>query len=500
MRWSWRVGLVMSALTTGACGGSTEPSAGSSQSPVAAVEAAPVASVTGESAKASGKRIGIGFAANMVGEIEPCGCKANPTGGLARRMTILDAWRHGHPDAKAPQTPPEQGVAQVDDAENTQDIQNTQNTIAAEQKAKRAEQAPVSAIGPVGFDGFLILDAGDAFSDSPMLDGERLERAKRTAELIVQRFSEEGMAAQLIGDKDLGLGLEVLKGLEKSAKYPFVATNLVDAKTQLPAFARHASVEVAGVRFGIIGLVSMNASRGPALANQGLAILPPVDAAKAAIAELYKDHKDIVILALSQLSPAEEELVAKVLPQIQLFLGGDQLSMSQGPQPVGASFSLSGGQKGRQVAIAALSLDDPSGPAAPFVDPQLKTSLEFKQREAKNRVETYARLLADAEKQDAAQAQPPTPGASPPQPASALRRRSPLAAYQNQLAAAKADLALTEGQLADLAKLSGASDTKRPSNTVALQLFNLGREVPDNEAVKAKVDAFRKDHPASHVH
>ncbi len=496
MRWSW---LVMSALMVGACSGSKEPEALPPQAPVAAVEAASVAGAPTDAPKAAGKRIGIGFAANMVGEIEPCGCKANPTGGLARRMTILDAWRHGNPDTKAPQTPPEQAVAKVEAGGQPTAAQADQARIDAEQQAKRAQQAPASNIGPVAFDGFLIVDAGDAFSDSPMLDGERLERAKHTAALIVQRFSEEGLSAQLIGDKDLGLGLEALKNLEKSAKYPFIATNIVDAKTQAPAFAKHTSVEVAGVRFGIIGLVSMNASRGPALTNQGLALLPPVDAAKAAIAELRKDHKDIVILALSQLSPAEEELVAKALPDIQLFLGGDQLSMSQGPQPVGTSFSLSGGQKGRQVAIAALTFEDPRGPAAPFVDPQLKTSLEFKLREATNRVQTYERLLADAEKQDAAQAQPPAPGA-PPQPANSLRRRSPLAAYQNQLAAARADLALTESQLADLAKLSGDGAAKPASNTVALQLFNLGREVPDNEVVKAKVDAFRKDHPASGVH
>ena len=56
-------------------------------------------------------------------------------------------------------------------------------------------------------------------------------------------------------------------------------------------------------------------------------------------------------------------------------------------------------------------------------------------------------------------------------------------------------MTLAEQQIAD-----APADDAAPKNTVALQLVNLGREVPDNEIVKARVDAFRKDVPATGAH
>lgn len=471
-----RFWLGIFALSLAACGSKSAPPPADGPTAVAAEktpDANPQLAAVPPSA-ASGKRIGIGFAANMIGEIEPCGCKANPTGGLARRVTILDAWRAGSPkkaqDVAAP-TP--------DTAPATPEAQ--------EKALKMAASQPESQIGDVTFDGFLVLDAGDTFADSPLLEGERLDRAKKTAALIVERFNAEGVKAQLVGDKDLALGRAMLTELAKNAKYPFITTNLVDGQSRAPLFASHAVVEVAGLKVGIIGLVTKAAASAPKLAGEGLTLVAPAEAARSAVAELDKLGVDVVI-ALSQLAPAEEAEVAKAAPRIQIFLGGDQLGSSQGPQPVESAMSLTGGHKGRSVSIAALAFDDPKGASAPFVDPHQRRVLERKIADAKHRVMTYEKLLTEAEQKAADAAKAENAGDPPTEP---LRRRSPLEAYRTQLAAARADLQLAEQQLAETPTEAGAS-----RNTVALQLINLGREVADDQVVKARVDAFRKDVPA----
>jgi 2',3'-cyclic-nucleotide 2'-phosphodiesterase (5'-nucleotidase family) len=460
-------------LSLAACG--KGPPDGPSSAPVgvAPIDTAPAAAPVAPTSKASGKRIGIGFAGNMIGEIEPCGCKANPTGGLARRITILDAWRQGSPKVEAKKAPEPQTEAE------------------REQALKMAASAPESQISEVKFDGFITLDAGDTFADSPLLEGERLDRAKKTAMLIIERFNAEGVQAQLVGDKDLALGKALLGELAQQAKYPFITTNLVDGQTRAPLFKGFTIIEVAGVKVGVIGLITLAATSAPKVASEGLALVAPAEAAKGAIAELDKAGVDVVI-ALSQLAPAEEEEVAKAVPRIQLFLGGDQLGFAQGPQPVAGAMSLSGGHKGRSVTIAALMFDDPAGASAAFVDPHQKKVVERKLADARHRVTTYERLLAEAEKQDADAAAVKEAGGAPTQP---LRRRSPIESYRTQLAGARADVALAEEQLA-----SAPAVTNAAKNTVSLQLINLGREVPDNEAVKARVDAFRKEVPAPGSH
>lgn len=474
-----RLWLGIFALSLAACGSKSAPAPAEGPTAVATEktpEATPQAAAVPPSA-ASGKHIGIGFAANMIGEIEPCGCKANPTGGLARRVTILDAWRAGSPKKAEGVAPNAAEAAEAAAA-----------TPEAQEKAlKMAASQPESQIGDIVFDGFIVLDAGDTFADNPLLEGERLDMAKKTAALIVERFNAEGVKAQLVGDKDLALGKATLAELAKNAKYPFITTNLVDGQTRAPLFASHTVVEVAGLKFGIIGLVTAAAGSAPKVAEEGLALVNPAEAAKNAVAELEAKGVDVVVV-LSQLSPAEEEEVAKAAPRIQLFLGGDQLGFSQGPQPVGAAMSLTGGHKGRSVSVAALAFDDPKGAGAPFFDPQQRRVLERKIADAKHRVTTYEKLLAEAEAKAAEAAKVEAAGEPPVEP---TRRRSPLESYRTQLAAARADLSLAEQQLVEVPREAGAG-----RNTVALQLVNLGREVADDEVVKARVDAFRKDVPA----
>jgi hypothetical protein len=327
----------------------------------------------------------------------------------------------------------------------------------------------------------VVLDAGDALSDAPTLPPERLENARKTAEFIVSRFQAEGVKAQLIGDRDVGLGREFLLGLSGRSGYPFVATNLLDASTGAPVFRASVLVEVAGLKLGIVGLLATSAARSESFEREKLKLGPLVPTATAAVAELKGQGADIIV-ALSQLTPADEKLVAEAVPEIQIFIGGDLPEMREEPKPVGKALSAVGGQKGKQLALVTLELFDPAGASAPFVDPSQRASALRRRDDAKQRISMYEQVLRELPVHKAPDAARGLAGGPPP------RGRSE--AYERQLAAARAELALAEEAIASLSE-----EKPKPSNTMTVGLVQLGRDVKDDPEVLKLVEEFRKSWP-----
>jgi 2',3'-cyclic-nucleotide 2'-phosphodiesterase (5'-nucleotidase family) len=315
-------------------------------------------------------------------------------------------------------------------------------------------------------------------ADAPIIPDERLESARKTAEFIVDRFNAEGVKAQLIGDRDIGLGREFLMGLAKRANYPWVATNLMDVTTEKAVFQGQVIVEVGGLKVGVMGLLATSAGRSEAFERAQLKLAPLVPAAKAALAELEGQGADIIV-ALSQLTPADERMVAEAVPEIQLFLGGELAQTDDPMKTTGRALSVAGGQKGKQLVLLTLDLLDPLGARAAFVDPQRRAANSRKREEASQRIATYEQLLREA-------------GAAASGEGGALQqRRGPVEAYERQLAAARAELALADEELKALA----SEGPPKPQNTASMQVVQLGRSVADDPAVLKLIDEFRRIWP-----
>lgn len=329
----------------------------------------------------------------------------------------------------------------------------------------------------------LILDAGDAFSDVPQLQGDRVANAMATAELLVDRYNAEGVRAQNIGERDLALGRAALESLKARAKYPFVTTNLVDAESGKPLFSRFELVAVtrAGkrVKLAIFGL--MSARPQPSLETDKLKILPPVEALKPALAEAKAQGADAIIV-LSQLLQREEAAIGEAFPEVQLFLGGDFMGMGADAEIAGKALSFAGSQKGKHLAFMKLTFGA-VGPGTPFTDPKARPALERKRGEAQRRVDTYQRMIAEAAK---------------PVPEDPKRPKVPTEVYERQLASAKAELQLANDALASLATNApgpGGAPAPGGPNLVSLELIPLSRDVVDDPDVKMVVDEFRKKWP-----
>ena len=138
---------------------------------------------------------------NVHGEIDPCGWKKKPLGGLARKATI---------------------------------IENLSN----------------QNINPI------VLDAGDLFFKKDKIEpGITTDIAKINANIIVESFNKMGCDAFSPGSKDFASGLKFLKSLEKKSNFPFISANLVNKKGEL-LFQPYVINKHKGNRVAIVGLTS----------------------------------------------------------------------------------------------------------------------------------------------------------------------------------------------------------------------------------------------------
>ena len=316
----------------------------------------------------------------------------------------------------------------------------------------------------------------------PALTGDRIANTNATAELIVDYFNTEGLRAQNIGDRDLGLGRAALGALAKRAKYPFITTNIVDAESGQPLFSKFVIFDVGEgakrTKLAVFGLVT---TRTAPAASEKLKIVPPIDALRPAVAEA-KAQGATVFLVLSQLVSRDETSISEALPEIQLFLGGDFTSMSSDPEAAGNALSFAGSQKGKHLGFLKLTFSDPAGFGAYFADPRRRGNLERKRDEAQRRVDNYQKLLAER----TTAPPPPVPG-TPPKP----RANVPNEVYERQLASARAELQLATDELASM----GTNTSTVPRNGASLELIPLGRDIVDDPTLKLQIETFRKTWP-----
>ena len=122
-----------------------------------------------------GKQITLLYSSNGDGDYEQCGCPVHPLGGVTRRATVIDRAR-----------------ADADAA--------------------------------------LVLDAGDLFLPRPRKrrGGKRPDSGEieRRARLLAAAYGRIGTTAMLPGERDLVLGLPLLRRLAKQQHLPLLASNL----------------------------------------------------------------------------------------------------------------------------------------------------------------------------------------------------------------------------------------------------------------------------------
>jgi 2',3'-cyclic-nucleotide 2'-phosphodiesterase (5'-nucleotidase family) len=144
------------------------------------------------------------YSNDVLGEIEPCGCRVDPMGGLVRRSGLLE-------------------------------------------RLKKEGKGP-----------FVQVDGGDLLFETKDFP-ESLEKSRRLqAEALLEAYGRMGLDAFVPGEKDFALGLKTLRSLLAKSKVKALAANLMEGDK--PAFPGSAVFEAKGadgkvVRVCLIGLV-----------------------------------------------------------------------------------------------------------------------------------------------------------------------------------------------------------------------------------------------------
>ena len=165
-----------------------------------------------------------------------------------------------------------------------------------------------------------MVDAGNLLFRKPPTSQERRKEALLKIDVLLRAYEEMGYSAVNIGEKDLTLGLGFLDEVAKRAKFPFISANLIDRKNRKTVFRPFITEEIAGIKVGIIGLMSHWVDELLKEKEPYLEVLDPLDAVKPYVTELRKSCDLVVVL--SQLGErGDRELVLKV-QGINIIVGG----------------------------------------------------------------------------------------------------------------------------------------------------------------------------------
>jgi len=331
-------------LACGVATGSACRRAGSAKPTADATPAVTAVSTTAPPRPAAnpprGKQITIAYASNLLAEYEQCGCPVHPLGGVARRATQIDRARS------------EADAVLVLDA------------------------------------GDLFLPAREGFPDGKAPDAGEVERRGR---LLAGSYRRMGTTALTPGERDLAIGLPLLRRLAKAGGIPIVSANLFgrDGKR---LFDADRIVDAAGTKIGIFG-VSATDDRAPWQAA-GIDARDPIAAARDAVASLRARGAALVI-ALVHVGPAPDaRKLLEAVPGIDWALLGHSGMNLDIPELAGGARMLEAMINGKHLGRLDLHV---VGNSLAFVDRGERAMIETMLADHQRQLTDYDKRLGETD-------------------------------------------------------------------------------------------------------
>jgi 5'-nucleotidase/UDP-sugar diphosphatase len=209
---------------------------------------------------------------------------------------------------------------------------------------------------------YLLLDDGDWFSGTP-------EGGMTGGRAPIELMNLLGYDATEVGNHDFDYGEATLKDLVGRAKMPVLGANVYDEKTgkRVPYLKPHILKEIAGVRFGIFGLLTTTMPSLTFSKNyKGLFFRREADEARDQVAALKKEGADIII-ALTHVgfrrtgtAPFDDDqVIASEVPGIDLIIGGHSHTALYKPvrEPTNGTWIVQAGSYLQYVGQVDLAID-----------------------------------------------------------------------------------------------------------------------------------------------
>jgi hypothetical protein len=231
---------------------------------------------------------------DVLGDIEPCGCRTNPQGGMARKANMMERLKDKS---------------------------------------------------------LLQLDAGDLLFSSHALPDMLVPQSEMQASFLLRSMSDAHHDAVVPGEKDFALGLKKFEKLIKGSKIKFLASNLV-RRSGKPLFEPYAiftrkSEDGKPLKIAVVGLVGDDLPF-----PHELKTLPAVATAKKQLAAVRKKADLVVFLTHEGLE--KDQALAKAVPGIDIIIGGHTQSFLQEPIKVGSTMIYQSSFRNQYVGVLPL--------------------------------------------------------------------------------------------------------------------------------------------------
>jgi 2',3'-cyclic-nucleotide 2'-phosphodiesterase (5'-nucleotidase family) len=190
----------------------------------------------------------------------------------------------------------------------------------------------------------LLFDCGDSLRGS--------QTVYRRDEPILAEIDAAGYDAQAIGNREFHYLFPLLRARAGRMRHPLVCTNLVDTKDRPLPFMRSLTIERDGVRIHVLGLLVMQYPAGSAWERVfGWRFLDPWDAVEP-YARGVPDGDMLVVL--SHVGLRLDRKLARLVPRIDLLLGGHSHDTLFEPEYAGDVPIVHAGPYGRYVSQSEL--------------------------------------------------------------------------------------------------------------------------------------------------
>ena len=247
------------------------------------------------------------------GQLDPCGWKKNPLGGLSRKLMVLKEMR------------------------------------------KNGESP-------------LVLDAGDMFFSKTSININNIKSEQHRCETMLKGYEKIGIDAQNVGKYELLAGLLYLKKMEqKFSNIPFISANIKSAATGELLFKPYRVVNKDGLNIGVLGLTNMVPDT-----MRSVVMDDYISTGIKYIKEL-KNKVDLIVLLVNADRTSQSSLSKHFSDADFIFTSGStHRTSSSMTQNKNGPFLYSNGKQGKYLSIIDLEIKNVKGPIADLSAPEQK--------------------------------------------------------------------------------------------------------------------------------
>ena len=175
----------------------------------------------------------------------------------------------------------------------------------------------------------IVVDAGDRFSGNPYVD-HALERG----EPMIRLMNKVGYDVVTMGNHDFDYGQKILKKRLHEANFPVVCANMLSEKSELGQLPAYQMIERGGLKFCFFGLIQTGANHLPATNPANLE-----DISFRYFKDVVPEYKQLaeecdVMIGLTHLGFANDSLLALVMPELEVIVGGHSHTVIREPKKV----------------------------------------------------------------------------------------------------------------------------------------------------------------------